>query len=82
MLLYSCSKNEQIDNVKKLIFNEEVNSDIKDLITCKFIPLETTDSCLFGDISAIDIVDNKIYTIDRKGNHLFVLIYPENSLLK
>lgn len=72
MLLYSCSKNEQIDNVKKLIFNEEVNSDIKDLITCKFIPLETTDSCLFGDISAIDIVDNKIYTIDRKGNHLFV----------
>ena len=39
MLLYSCSKNEQIDNVKKLIFNEEENSDIKDLINDRQLPV-------------------------------------------
>lgn len=72
ILSYSCSQKGEIDSVEKIIFSEETNSDIKNLITYKFIPFETTDSCLFGDISAIDIVDNKIYTTDRKGDYLLV----------
>lgn len=69
---FSCSKKEQIDNVKIISFDDETNIDIKDKIACKFIPLETTDSCLFGDIFAINIVNDKIYTINRKGNYLLV----------
>lgn len=72
ILLFSCSKSEQKNNAKTLIFSEEINNEINDQITCKFIPLETTDNCLFGDISVVDIVDDKIYIVDREGNHLFV----------
>ena len=68
----SCSKKEQTDNVSKLIFNEETNIDFKKDIECSFIPLETTDSCLFGDISAIRIVDDKIYIIDKGSKRLLV----------
>ena len=71
-LLYSCSKQEQVTDTKKIIFNEEANPDFFNTLTCKFIPLETNDSCLFNDIKEIQIVDNKIYIIDNKRSKLLV----------
>ena len=70
-LLYSCSKQEQVTDTKKIIFNEEANPDFFNTLTCKFIPLETNDSCLFNDIKEIQIVDNKIYIIDNKRSKLW-----------
>lgn len=71
-LLYSCSKQEQVTSVKKIIFNEEANPDFFNTLTYNFIPLETNDSCLFSEIREIEIVDNKIYIIDNKRSGLLV----------
>ena len=72
ILLYSCSKQEPINDIKKLVFNEDVNPNIFNTLTYKFIPLETNDSCLFSEIREIKIVDNKIYIIDDKRSKLLV----------
>ena len=72
MTFNSCSNNEETINVETIIVDEKIKNDIKDEIICKFIPLQTTDECLFEDIRAIDIVEDNIYIIDRKGDHLFV----------
>ncbi len=72
ILSCSCSKKEQIEDVTKFIFNEETNIDFKKDIECSFIPLETTDSCLCGSISAVKIVDDKIYIIDQESKRLLV----------
>ena len=72
ILLCSCSKQEPINDIKKLVFNEDVNPNIFNTLTYKFIPLETNDSCLFSEIREIKIVDNKIYIIDDKRSKLLV----------
>lgn len=71
LLLCSCSKHEQATSVKTLSFGDNYEFDINDIISYKFIPLETSDNCLISNIKQVVIIDNKIY-INSGGDKLLV----------
>lgn len=71
LLLCSCSKHDQGTNVKTLLFGDNNEFDINDIISYKFIPLETSDDCLISNIKQVVIIDNKIY-INSGGDKLLV----------
>lgn len=71
LTLCSCSRNEQSINVKTLFFDENNKLDINEIISYKFIPLETSDDCLINSIKQIVIEDNYIY-VNSGGDKLLV----------
>lgn len=70
-LLVSCSHLQETNKAVKINYAD--NKDIQqDDFIYTFIPLETTDDCLFGDIGAIKIVENKIYLIDGRSEKFLI----------
>lgn len=71
LLLCSCSGNEKSTNVKILILKESSDFDINNVVSYKFISLETTEDCFISDITKIQFVDDRIY-INNNGDKLLV----------
>lgn len=70
--LLSCSPKNDNNSFEQIHFSKEYIS-LNDSLELKFIPLETTDSCLIGSISNIQIRNNLIYLLEgRKSEDLFV----------
>lgn len=71
--LLSCSpSNDNNYSLEQIKFSQEYIS-LDDSLELKFIPLETTDSCLIGSISNIQIRNNLIFVLEgRKSEDLFV----------
>lgn len=71
-LLTSCKKKNTVDNSVNII---EINSkeihekaNLSDIISgCEFIPLETSNNCLIGQIDKIEISSNNIFTVDARN---------------
>lgn len=68
ILIVSCStKNDQLNDQKDIpviLFNKFSYPFKAEDIECKFIPLETTTENLIGEISQIEILDNRIFILD------------------
>ena len=71
LIFCSCSRNEQNTNIETLFFDENNKLDINDIISYKFIPLETSDDCLINGTKQIVIEDNYIY-VNSGGDKLLV----------
>lgn len=74
IFLFSCKQSINPQEAKNT-FHIDINR--HDSISCFFdnyqiIPLETTQACLIGDISKIQINDNKIYILDKKQSTIFI----------
>lgn len=67
----SCTRHDQIVDIRTVVLDEESDFDINDVVSYKFIPLETREDCLIGSVRKITIVDDKIY-IDSEGDKLLV----------
>lgn len=67
----ACSKNEQVTDIKTIVVNDDNEFDINNIISYKFIPLETSENCLISNIKQTKIIDDKIY-INNEGNNLLV----------
>jgi hypothetical protein len=52
------------EKVEKIHFQKGNNITLSDSFDYRFIRLETTDDCLIGNISRIEIFDNKIFILD------------------
>lgn len=61
LLLCSCNKNKQTTNIERIVFNEHNKADINNIISYQFIPLETNNNSLIGNIIDLKIVNNHIY---------------------
>lgn len=61
LLLCSCNKNKQTTNIERIVFNEHNKADINNIISYQFIPLETNNNSLIGNITDLKIVNNHIY---------------------
>lgn len=78
IVLYSCnsaSKNEDIQNVPVIDWSENLSTvklDIAELANVKYIPLETTDSCLIDVITGVAIGDDTIVLTDSKQDCVFI----------
>lgn len=70
-ILFSCSNNKHVTDIKTIVFNENNEFDINNIISYKFILLETSEKCFISSIKQIKIIDNKIY-INNDGNNLLV----------
>ena len=71
LLLYACSGQETENKTKVFIFKENNDFDINNIVSYKFIPLETTDSCFISNIKQVKMINNKIY-INDNGEKLLV----------
>lgn len=71
--LLSCTPNNDNNySFERIHYSKEYIS-LNDSLEFKFIPLETTDSCLIGSISNIQIRNNLIFILEgRKSEDLFV----------
>lgn len=75
ILLLFCACSSTISNKDSLLLADFTEGDVvlsPDSFEFKFIALETIESCLFGDIGQIEIVNNRIYIIDRTNDLIFV----------
>ena len=74
LMLISCS--EKIERVSKYpdLLNEAVDtiaySQFVDLI--KYIPLETTDACLIGNITDVEISEEHIFVLDLQMQTVWI----------
>lgn len=74
IFLFSC-KQSPYPQEAKTTFHIDINK--HDNISCFFdnyqiIPLETTQTCLIGNISQIQINNNKIYILDKNQSTIFI----------
>lgn len=76
MLMLSCStdkKSVEQDNTVEIIDCKEEYISLADSLTTHFILLETTEECLIGSISDIQIKNDLIYILEgKKSEDLFV----------
>lgn len=71
--LLSCSTNNDNSYFEQQVHFSKEYISLNDSLEFKFIPLETTDSCLIGSISNIQIRNNLIFILEgRKSEDLFV----------
>lgn len=69
----SCTRHDQMVDVRTVALDEKSDFDINDVISCKFIPLETRDDCLIGSVRKIIIVDSegdKLLVFDLSGKFI------------
>jgi len=60
-----CARNDEISNhIVEIDINQNVNKNLPELEILDIVPLETNDSSIFGDISAIEYYSGKIYMLD------------------
>ena len=79
IFIVSCTRK---DPIKKTYFFDENNSleiSIKN-IECKFIPLETTNECLFNDVHTIEINNDTIFLITKKYRSIFAFDIKGNFI--
>jgi hypothetical protein len=78
--MLACSGEERIFNADKILhvgieqsdFNKEYMEHASKLIdSVSYIPLETTQECLIGEIYKLIFTDNFIYICDKKTNSLY-----------
>ena len=78
IVLYSCnsvSKNDDAQDVPVIDWSENLSTvklDIAELANVKYIPLETTDSCLIDVITGAAIGDDTIVLTDSKQGCVFI----------
>lgn len=70
LLLCSCNSEKQTTGTQQITFNENDSVDINNIISYKFIPLETNDNCLVGNITNIKVINDHIYMVDQHNKLL------------
>lgn len=65
LLLCSCNSEKQTTGTKQITFNENDSVDINNIISYEFIPLETNDNCLVGNITNIKVINDHIYMVNQ-----------------
>ncbi|MDD4592465.1 MAG: 6-bladed beta-propeller [Parabacteroides sp.] len=70
--LSSCSTENSKKDFETITFKTEQAS-LKDSLDFKFIPLATNDDCLIGQISSIQLINDRLFIEDKyRSNALFV----------
>lgn len=70
--LFSCSAKDSKKDFETITFKTEQAS-LKDSLDFKFIPLATNDDCLIGQISSIQLINDRLFIEDKyRSNALFV----------
>ena len=90
IFLYSCQKNKEIRNpIANINSKDSINIDnhinLKEgeiIFEKKFIPLETTEKSLIGEIKRIEIVNDTIIIFDKISNNLFLFDINGNYIKK
>lgn len=71
-IFVGCSDKQQSDFDILSYKNRSVGySDIIDTLSYRFIPLETTDACIIGEIGKVEIVDDKVFVLDRFSKNIY-----------
>ena len=70
ILLSSCSTENSKKDFETITFKTEQAS-LKDSLDFKFIPLVTNDNCLIGQMTFIQLVDNRLFIEDKYYSNSF-----------
>lgn len=87
-VLYGCTNTNQKDNfgngVITVDFKDPQNIKSSDIITKHtYIKLETSDSSLFGSVNQIEILNDRIYILDKnKTNSIFHFLNTREFIKK
>lgn len=76
MLLLSCGGSEEVSGAKQLDFDvETATENPSELLTTKYIKLETNDNCLVGQINQIKSTKEYIFILDRITEKIWVFTH-------
>ena len=73
--LFSCNSNQTIDTNTITIDPMDQDHEIllsRFISSCQFIPLETDEDCMLGEIDKIEHQNGELYVLDRSNNRICV----------
>jgi hypothetical protein len=87
LLLSCCNKKRQNDDENIFTINIESEKIVKsikfsELITdCKYVPLETTEECLIGQLNKVEVSNNEIFVLDSRSARAIYRFSKEGKFL-
>lgn len=81
ILLLSCNQQDSTQKEKNVIPFDKVAKEDFEIKDIEYIPLETTEHCLLGDISKVLYKDDRYYILDKNQNRGIYIFNKDGNFL-
>ena len=81
ILLLSCNQQDSTQKEKNVIPFDKVAKEDFEIKDIEYIPLETTEHCLLGDISKVLYKDDRYYILDKNQNRGVYIFNKDGNFL-